>query len=332
MITSVNLPKRPPMWLLAVTILAIAATALFKPSDAQAQARRAARAGAAKAGEPAKEAQPATEAQPAAAGATTQPASQPAGSQMTHFELFVKGGFFMIPIALSSIFGLAIIIERLVALRRRAIIPKGFLDKLKQAFNPATDDRSKGLEFCQQWDCPISRVLAAGIARLKKGEESVERAIEDAAAGEIHKLRRNMQMLFAVAAVAPMLGLVGTVTGMIRAFEVTARVGTGDAARLAYGIYEALVTTYAGLLVAIPTLVFYYYFRGKIESIVAGLNSASIEFAEHYLAGDEEAHELAPIEFKCNSCGKGLRVPADRAGKKGLCPKCKGVVIVPALA
>ncbi|MCE5325188.1 MAG: MotA/TolQ/ExbB proton channel family protein [Planctomycetaceae bacterium] len=321
MITSPLLQKKPPMWLLATTVLAIVATAMFRPSDAQAQAAR-------------------TAAKPAVAGAAAQPAgpakttvtSQPAAPQMTHYELFIRGGFFMIPIGLSSVFGLALIIERLVALRRRAIIPKGFLDKLKAAFNPVTDDRSKGMEFCQSWDCPISRVLAAGIAKLKKGEESVERAIEDAAAGEIHKLRKNMQMLFAVAAVAPMLGLIGTVTGMITAFEITARAGTGDASKLATGIYEALVTTYAGLLVAIPTLTFYYYFRGKIESIVAGLNSASIEFAEHYLSGDEDAHELAPIEFKCNACGKGLRVPADRAGKKGLCPKCKGVVVVPALA
>ena len=203
--------------------------------------------------------------------------------RMSLWELLMKGGYFMIPIGLCSLMGLALIVERAISLRRGAIIPRGFLEGLKRAFQGARDDRRAGLEYCRQNDCPMARVAAAGIRKLHKPEQSVEAAIEDAGANEVAKLRRNLVMLVGISAVAPMLGLLGTVWGMIQAFQVASLQGLGKAESLAKGIYEALVTTFGGLTVAIPILIFYYYFRSKIERIVSQMNDVSVEFLDHYV-------------------------------------------------
>ena len=213
-------------------------------------------------------------------------------ARMSILELLLKGRYFMIPIGLCSLLGLAIIIERAVSLRRGAIIPRGFMDSLKGNFRHSGDDRRAGLDYCRSHDCPVARVAAAGIRKLHKDEESVEQAIEDAGANEVAKLRRNLRMLFGVAAVSPMLGLLGTVWGMIQAFQVASLKGLGKAEHLAQGIYEALVTTFGGLIVAIPVLIFYYYFQGKIERIVSEMNDVSVDFVEHYMG--PEAQGAAP--------------------------------------
>lgn len=328
------LPTRPPMWLIVAVVVAVVGVACFGQR------------GGDKANQPPKT--PAADAKQPTETANGQKVKTVLKQEkMTLFELLLKGRWFMIPLGLCSLLGLSLIIERLAALRRKAVVPPSFLNELKQIFHHTHDDREKGLAFCRERDCPIGRVLAAGIAKLRKGEEIVERAIEDAAAAEILKLRRNLQMLFAVAAVAPMLGLLGTVWGMIQAFQSAAlgQLGQiGKAEGLARGIYEALVTTFVGLTIAIPVLMFYYYFRGKIERIISGLNEVSIEFVDHYLAEEEALHPptaaAAPgppavpradvIEFQCDNCQATLRVPADRAGKKGSCKKCGTIVTVPA--
>lgn len=221
---------------------------------------------------------------PAPAGATGQDAGPARKAvKMSMLELVRMGGYFMIPIGVCSLLGLAVIIERSIALRRGAVLPKGFMDGLKGVFKHDGEDRRAGLEYCNTRDCPISRVAAAGIRKLHRDEQSVEQAIEDAGANEVAKLRRHLRMLYGVASVSPMLGLLGTVWGMILAFQVASQQGLGKASGLATGIYEALVTTFAGLCVAIPALIFYYYFMGKIERILSEINDVSVEFLEHYL-------------------------------------------------
>jgi biopolymer transport protein ExbB len=135
---------------------------------------------------------------------------------------------------------------------------------------------------------PIARIALAGLRKLPRGPEAVEGAVEDAGAHEISKLRRNLRLLYGVGAVAPMLGLLGTVWGMITAFQVASVQGLGKAEHLATGIYEALVTTFAGLLVAIPTVIFYYYFLSKIDALVHDMNELSIEFVEHTTDPDQD--------------------------------------------
>jgi len=214
-------------------------------------------------------------------------AAQPA--RMSFLELLLKGRWFMVPIGLCSLMGLAVIIERLLALRRGAVIPPDFMPGLKSAFSHSSQDVSAGLRYCREEDCPISRVAQAALRKFHRPEEAVERAIEDAGGNEISKLRRNLRMLYGVAAVAPMLGLLGTVWGMIDAFQVASDPKVDVINRgplLGKGIYEALVTTFAGLTVAIPALIFYYYFLGKIDKLVHEMNEVSGEFVDHYLGAD----------------------------------------------
>jgi len=221
----------------------------------------------------------------------TAPAEGASPDRMSFLELLMKGRWFMIPIGLCSLMGLAVIIERLIALRRGAVIPPSFLPGLKSTFRDAHADRSAGLSYCQDYDCPISRVVHAAIRKLRRGEEAVEHAVEDAGSNEISKLRRNLRMLYGVAAVAPMLGLLGTVWGMIDAFQVASDPNvdiTNRGPLLGKGIYEALVTTFAGLTVAIPALICYYFFQGRVDRLVHDMNDASMEFIDHYTGDDAE--------------------------------------------
>ena len=216
--------------------------------------------------------------------------------KMTFLELLERGGLqFMIPIGLCSLLGVTIIIERLFALRKSAVMPRGFLAGLKGVFRQDQPDCQAGLDYCNANGSPLSRVVAAGIRKLHKSEDAVERAIEDAGALEVDRLRRNMHLLFGISAVAPMLGLLGTVWGMIEAFQVTSAItGDGKAANLATGIYQALVTTFAGLVVAIPVLILYYYFQGRIEQTAHEMNELTMEFVDHYTAVVDDVGPVVP--------------------------------------
>src|SRR5688572_13064680 len=223
-----------------------------------------------------------------AATPATTPATAPAQTTqlegVSFLQMLLKGGYFMLPIALASLIGLALILERVIALRKGRIIPRGFMRKLKSVAPEGSDQRAAALRFCQENPSPIARVMAAGLRKLPQGHAAVERAIEDQGGAEVHKLRRNMRLLYGVSVVAPLMGLLGTVWGMIEAFRVTSsQQGLGKPELLAKGIYEALVCTMAGLMVAIPVLMLYYFFASKIERYVAEMNDVSLEFTDHFL-------------------------------------------------
>jgi biopolymer transport protein ExbB len=202
-------------------------------------------------------------------------------SQISFLELLVKGGVFMWPIGAASLVGLALIIERLLSLQVRKLVPRSAWNAIR-----ASRDTESALEYCRTHDSPLTRVIAAGIRQLPKGEQPVEQAMEDTGANEVHKMRRNLRTIYAVSAVSPMLGLLGTVWGLIEAFRITsAASGLGKPELLAKGIYEALVTTLAGLLVAIPVLMFYYYFVGKIERAISEMNDVTAEFIDTFVRG-----------------------------------------------
>lgn len=225
-----------------------------------------------------------------AAGPTTSPAgatSKPGVDtipKLTMWNLIRQGGWLMLPIAIASMMGVSIIFERLVALRRTKAVPPAFLNNLKNAYRQDVDDVQKGLDYCAANDCPMSRMLAVGLRHLDRDDLTVERAMEDIGLNEVTKLRHNLRLLFGVAAISPMIGLLGSVSGMIQAFYSvsTSWNATGKGETLARGIYEALVTTYSGLIIAIPTLIFYYIFLNKIDAIVTDMNDMSRKFLEHY--------------------------------------------------
>ncbi len=206
--------------------------------------------------------------------------------EMSILQILLKGGWFMVPIALCSILAAAVIVERFMALQRSRIIPAGFLGQLQSVYRGGSG-RAEAINYCRSNDSPLARIALAGLRKQHRGEKAVEEAIEDAGSHEVSKLRRNLRMLYAIAAVAPMLGLLGTVWGMIQAFQVASQQGLGRATSLAKGIYEALVTTFGGLVVAIPVLIFYYFFLGRIERLVHEMNEQSVELIEGALVASE---------------------------------------------
>jgi len=218
------------------------------------------------------------------------------GQKQTLWELFVAGGPAMYALLVCSVISIAIIIERMVSLRRSVVIPAGFAPGLLGVFRDPVEDRQQAINYCKSRDSAISRVVVAGLNRLPRGPAAAEKAMEDAGANEALRLRRNIRMLYAIGSVSTLLGLIGTISGMIKAFQVASGGGMGKAELLAKGIYEAMVCTFGGLAVAVVCTAFYYYFLGRIERLVSEINDTVNTFADEAGANDveqkDEAREL----------------------------------------
>jgi len=208
--------------------------------------------------------------------------------EMSLFSLIVGGGYVMIPLAIASIVALTITIERFISLRRRKIIPVGFLSGLKERFKVNGDGVENAVEYCERTPGPVGSIFKAGILNLARGEMFVEKAIEDAGAREMDRMKRSLRGLSIIAAISPLLGLLGTVYGMISAFQASVNVQVGKAEVLAGGIYEALVTTATGLTIAIPVLLLFQYFSARVDKLVDEIDDMGLEFMEHYLARNAE--------------------------------------------
>lgn len=199
-------------------------------------------------------------------------------------ELVTAGGWLMVVIIASSVAAVAICIERLYTLNPRRIAPPHLLSSVWKRLNAGDMDPAALVELRRA--SPLGRILAAGLVKSHHGREVMKESIEEAAAHVVHDLQRYLNTLGTIAAIAPLLGLLGTVVGMIRVFaEIMAR-GTGNASALAGGISEALITTAAGLTVAIPALVMHRYFTGRIDEIVVGLEQEAIKLVDALHAGD----------------------------------------------
>lgn len=193
------------------------------------------------------------------------------------FRLLVKGGVVMIPIGLCSIAALGMAVERFISLRRKRIIPPDFISGLKGVFGGSADI-SAGLAYCEKNPSPISNIFRAGIAGLAQGHEQMEKGIEDAGGREVYKMKRSLKPLSFIAVIEPLLGLLGTVYGMISAFKTTS--SGQDVGQLARGIYEALVTTAAGLTVAIPVMIVYQVLAARVDVAVDEIDEEAIRFLE----------------------------------------------------
>ncbi|HZL37094.1 MAG TPA: MotA/TolQ/ExbB proton channel family protein [Tepidisphaeraceae bacterium] len=233
---------------------------------------------------------------PAGVGASAAQAEDAAADKATPrlnaWELYRKGGIFMYPLTACSILAIALIIERFIALRHSAVMPGNFMPGLRAVWRDPLDDRDAALKYCRQSDTPIARMIGAGIKRLPRGLSAAEKAVEDAGGNEALKLRRNMRFLYALGSVATLLGLIGTIAGMIMAFQNAAASGTGDVHKLSEGIYEAMVNTFGGLAVAIVVTVFYYYFVGRIERLISDMNDALADFSDEFGFNAESDTEL----------------------------------------
>ncbi len=227
---------------------------------------------------------------------TPEAGSAAAGSS-TLWELALKGGPMMIPIALCSLVALAVVLERLLTLRTRAVIPPSFMPGLKKILREHPGDRERALAYCAKSRSPIARICAAAIERPGRSLETIEKRITEAGEHEILRLRKYLRSLSVIAAVSPLLGLTGTIFGMIRAFQTVAfnADAMGKTEQLATGIYEAMVTTAAGLLVAIPALIFYNLIAARIDRLVAQMDRASIAFAEDFYESQQQGSSQRPV-------------------------------------
>lgn len=193
-------------------------------------------------------------------------------------ELIKAGGLLMWPILLCSVLSLAIVIERFWSLRTERITPKNLVSKVWQWAKTGHLDAKRINDIRTQ--SPLGRLLAAGLANMKHDREVMKESIEEVGRHVAHELERFLNTLGTIAQIAPLLGLLGTVIGMIKVFSVITTQGVGDPSVLAEGISMALITTAAGLTVAIPTLMFYRYFRGRVDELVLTMEQESLKLVE----------------------------------------------------
>ena len=211
---------------------------------------------------------------PVSAGTTAAPVAE-----LNMWDLSLKGGVIMIPLLILSILAIYIFIERAVVIRKAAREDRTFMDRIKDYINEGDVDAA--LNLCKKTDTPYARLIEKGITRLGRPMNDVLVAIENVGNLEVAKLEKGFPWLATAAAGAPMLGFLGTVTGMVRAFYNMASAGTSaDITTLSGGIYEALVTTVAGLVVGIIALFAYNYLVARVDGVVNQLEAKTMEFMD----------------------------------------------------
>ena len=193
-------------------------------------------------------------------------------------EILIKGGWLMIPIIVCSIISLAIIGERFWSLSSKKILPSDLVSSVWKLHKANQLDKSKIQSL--SLSSPLGRVLAAGIVNQSHGREIMRESIEEVGRQVAHELEKFLNSLGTIASITPLLGLLGTVIGMIKVFAAITAHGVGDPAVLAEGISQALITTASGMSVAIPSLMFYRYFRGKVDELVINMESEALKLVE----------------------------------------------------
>ncbi|MEO5365541.1 MAG: MotA/TolQ/ExbB proton channel family protein [Magnetococcus sp. WYHC-3] len=200
------------------------------------------------------------------------------------WELLVQGGVVMIPIVLGSVVALAIVMERLWTLRRARVLPPASVSALREAV--AQGDLQQAAQHCHDNPSPVGRIVAAGLRASGQRRGVIKEAVEEAGRQEVVDLERYLDLLGTIVMLSPLLGLLGTVLGMIEVFDVVSRHGVGgDPGVLAGGISKALITTAAGLTVAIPALACHRYFESLVDRHVAELERFALTVAEQIQSG-----------------------------------------------
>jgi len=202
-------------------------------------------------------------------------------------ELVKAGGWLMLPILTCSVVAFAIIVERIWSLQIKKVLPKNLVAQVWrwEKINQLNEDHLNEL----QASSPLGNILAAGIMNRGNSRDIMKESIEDTGRYVVHELERYLNSLGTIAAITPLLGLLGTVIGMIKVFAVITTQGVGNPGTLAGGISEALLTTAAGMSVAIPTLMFYRYFRGRVRMLVLMMEQEAVRMVEvMHSQSDEE--------------------------------------------
>ena len=202
-------------------------------------------------------------------------------------EVFSRGGFIMYLILLCSLVSIAIIVEKLITLRKARINASHFILKLKNLI--LRDNVDEALELCEKSEGTLPKVLKRGISKRHMDKKDVQETIENAGREEIYHLEKNLSLIATISGVAPLLGFLGTVWGMIRAFmEIERLAGNVNATVLAGGIWQALLTTAFGLGVGIISYIFYNYLLSKMQRIVFDMEVGSNEIIELLYSEQED--------------------------------------------
>ncbi len=220
-----------------------------------------------------------TQTAPADTASTLATATEPADTSVELIDLALAGGWAMIPLALLSLVAVYIFVERYLTLKKAAKNPEGFRDRIKSMVLAGDINGAKML--CSHTGTPVSKMLEKGITKIGTPLKNIETSIENTGKIEISRLEKNLSALATIAGAAPMLGFLGTVTGMIQAFIAIAQAeGSVSPQLLSAGIYQAMVTTATGLIIGLPAYVGYNYLVSKIDSIVHEMEYTSIEFID----------------------------------------------------
>lgn len=203
----------------------------------------------------------------------------PPPQQTSTFELLLQGGWVMWPIMLLSIVTIYLFVERMLTLKKASSDPGAIMDRIRDYVRSANIDGAQA--YCESQDKPITRILAHGLERLGRPIAEIQDAVNSAGKHEAFALERRIDMLATIAGIAPMLGFLGTVTGMIEAFQRIQNLqGNVNPSVLAGGIWEALITTAAGLVVGIVALFFYNFLFARIRRLVNDLERSATEFVD----------------------------------------------------
>ncbi|MEJ5261482.1 MAG: MotA/TolQ/ExbB proton channel family protein [Ignavibacterium sp.] len=210
---------------------------------------------------------------------------------MNLFEIFLKGGFIMWLILATSVVGLAVVIDRFLVLRKARINVPAFMVRIRGFIKKK--DISGAISYCMEEKSPVANIVRKGLKKYKYGHDRVKEAIENAGSQEISKLEKGLTILATVAGIAPLLGFLGTVTGMIQAFmTIQDLAGAANPSDLAGGIWEALITTAFGLIVGIPALAFYNYFLSAVKRLVGEMETVANDVVDVIQEGETEETEI----------------------------------------
>lgn len=205
--------------------------------------------------------------------------AQPTEEKLNLIELVFKGGFFMVPLAILSIMAVYILVERYVTIKKARKEDTQFMNLIKDFV--ASGNIHSAQDLCSKTDHPLARMMGKGVMRIGRPLKDIETAVENVGKIEVGKLEKNLGTLATIAGAAPMIGFLGTVTGMIRAFYNMSKAGNNiDPGLLSGGIYEAMVTTAAGLVVGIIAYIGYNVLVSMIDKVVHNLEARTVEFLD----------------------------------------------------
>lgn len=203
--------------------------------------------------------------------------------------LIKKGGPVMIPLGIASVLALALGIERFIYLRKDRFLPEAFVTEFGEAWGSDASGKSAE-EVCENYPNSVAHVFKAGVKWRKQGHEAVGKAMEDAAGREAEKIKRSVRPLSVIAGVCPLLGLLGTVYGMIDAFQKTADAGgAAKTSELADGIYQALISTAAGLTIAIPVLLLFQWISSRADRAIDHIDESGTAFVVQHALSSKKA-------------------------------------------